>query len=233
MVSHWQRRRSNQRVQYRLVLGALLALLITATPLFARTSDRACFRRGVAIHNMMNWAAVDQTDRSHYVSPAFVGGGFGTSDALLGNVAAAGFDFIRLTVDPGPFLQFTGAMRSGLDHLLIATVERMIARGFCVLVDFHPNSQVPEYAPEKLVQATDDPLFVAYAEIIKRTAELLNKLDTNRVALELMNEPQYGWDAPTTARWQLMLEQLHRAARNALQIFCSFSLAPAAVMPKD
>ena len=36
---------------------------------------------------------------------------------------------------------------------------------------------------------------------------------TSKLALELMNEPQYGWDAPTTERWQRMLELLHQGAR--------------------
>ena len=89
----------------------------------------------------------------------------------------------------------------------------MLRNGFCVLVDFHPVSQVPKYAPEKLVQAEDDPLFIAYAGVIGRTAHLLATLHTNRVALEVMNEPQYGWDPATTVRWQRLLEHLHREAR--------------------
>src|ERR1700733_9000302 len=65
-----------------------------------------CYHRGVAIHNMMNWAAVEPSNPGRYVSPAFIGPNYETSDALLRHVAAAGFDFIRLTIDPGPFLHF-------------------------------------------------------------------------------------------------------------------------------
>jgi hypothetical protein len=95
----------------------LLAQLLSTLPLFAATQDVAatkdipCFHRGVAIHNMMNWAAVEPSDPNRYVFPAFVGPNYETSDALLRNVAAAGFDFVRLTIDPGPFLQFTGSKR--------------------------------------------------------------------------------------------------------------------------
>ena len=175
----------------------LLAQLLSTLPLFAATQDVAatkdipCFHRGVAIHNMMNWAAVEQSDPSRYVFPAFAGPNYEVSDALLRNVAAAGFDFVRLTIDPGPFLQFTGTKREVLDQHLREVVERLLRNGFCVIVDFHPNSQVPKYAPEKLVQEVDDPLFIAYAGVIRRTAHLLATLRTNRVALELMNEPQY------------------------------------------
>ena len=197
----------------------LLVQLLSTLPLFAATQDVAatkdipCFHRGVAIHNMMNWAAVEPSDPNRYVFPAFVGPNYETSDALLRNVAAAGFDFVRLTIDPGPFLQFTGSKREALDQHLKGAVERLLRTGFSVLVDFHPVNQVPKYAPEKLVQAEDDPLFIAYAGVIRRTAHLLATLHTNRVALELMNEPQYGWDPATTARWQRLLEHLHREAR--------------------
>jgi endoglucanase len=198
---------------------ALLATLLAPLPLLAAPQDIAagkdipCFHRGVAIHNMMNWAAVEPSDPDRYVFPAFAGPNYETSDALLRNVAAAGFDFVRLTIDPGPILQFTGAKRDALDQHLKAVVERLLGSGFCVIVDFHPNSQVPKYAPEKLVQGQDDPLFLAYAAVIRRTARVLATLHTNRVALELMNEPQYGWDSATTARWQRLLENLHREAR--------------------
>jgi endoglucanase len=172
-----------------------------------------CYHRGVAIHNMMNWAAVEPSNPGRYVSPAFIGPNYETSDALLRHVAAAGFDFIRLTIDPGPFLQFSGPDREALDRHLKRVVERLLGKGFCVIVDFHPNSQVAKYAPEKLVQALDDPLFVAYAGVIKQTAHLLAAMHSNRVAIELMNEPQYGWDPATTERWQRLLEYLYRGAR--------------------
>ena len=191
----------------------LIVILVATTPSFAAPQNASCFRRGVAIHNMMNWAAVEQSDPSLYVSPAFRGPNYEISDALLQNVAAAGFDFIRLTVDPGPFLQFFGAQRDALDQHLIAVVDRLLTKGFCVIVDFHPTTQVKAYAPDRLDQAIDDPLFLDYLEVLTRTARLLTTLQTDCVALEFMNEPQYGWDVASTARWQRMLELLHSKIR--------------------
>jgi endoglucanase len=193
----------------------LVAFILWATSAFAETGGNECFRRGVAIHNMMNWATVRDTEPKQYIVPAFVGPAYETPDALLRNVAAAGFDFIRLTIDPGPFLQFSGADREGLDRHLVAVVERFLSHGFCVIVDFHPNDQVAEYAAERLVRSIEDPVFHAYVGLVKRTAGLLAGFQTDRVALELMNEPQYGWDQTTAERWQRMLEQLHGAARSA------------------
>jgi endoglucanase len=197
--------------------AAQLTLAGIATPLFAARiigkPQGPIFQRGVAIHNMMNWAAVERSDPRRYSWPPFIGVNYQTSDKLLRNLAAVGFDFIRLTLDPGPFLQFTDKKRDALDRHLVGVVERLLAHRFSVIVDFHPNSHVPDYDPEKLVQSTDDPLFLSYVRMVRRTAGLLATLPTSKVALELMNEPQYGWDPQTTERWQRMLELLHGEAR--------------------
>jgi len=197
----------------RFLIALLTVLPLSTVTALAGTGDRDCFRRGVAIHNMMNWGAVQATQSEKYEIAPFRGPTYETPDALLRNVAAAGFDFIRLTIDPGPFLQLTGESRDALDRHLLAVIKRLSGYGFCVMVDFHPNEQVAAYAPVRLTRAIDDPVFAAYAQMIKRTAGILAALRSDRIALELMNEPQYGWDAPTTERWQRMLEQLYAAAR--------------------
>src|SRR5271166_1926742 len=208
--------RPASRVARRRVMQCILiavAAPLRAVPVLGQPQNGVAFARGVAIHNMMNWASVERSDPRRYSWPPFIGASYETSDVLLRNLAGAGFDFIRLTVDPGPFLQFADKKRDALDRHLVGVVQRLLAHGFGVIVDFHPNSQVPDYAPEKLVQSVDDPLFLRYVRIVRRTARLLATLRTSRVALEFMNEPQYGWDPPTTERWQRMLELLHREAR--------------------
>ncbi|WP_460448006.1 glycoside hydrolase family 5 protein [Alsobacter sp. SYSU BS001988] len=173
------------------------------------------FRRGASIHNMMNWARVDPADKDRFAFPPFSGKTYETPDAILVNLSKAGIDFIRLTVDPGPFLQFEGERRVALDAMLRAAVRRLLDHGFAVIVDFHPVSQVPAYAPELITKAIDGPLFLAYAQLMARTAGLLAEMRSPRLALELMNEPQYGWDGATAARWQAMLVTLHAKARAA------------------
>src|SRR5262249_57457579 len=101
-----------------------------------------------------------------------------------------------------------------VDGRRAGVAERLLAHGLGVIDDFHPNTHVPAYAPEKLVQAIDAPLFASYVAIVRRTAALLSSLRSSKLGLELMNEPQYGWDRPTTERWQAMLELLHTAARS-------------------
>ena len=189
-----------------------IALILWAS---LATASESLFRRGASIHNLMNWADITPSDPTRYAWPPYAKPGHEVSDALLDNIAKAGFDFIRLTVDPGPFLQFRGERRDALDEHLAGQVRRILARGLAVIVNFHPNTQVKAYAPIALVQGVDDPLFLDYARIIRRTAGLLARLGTTKVALEPMNEPPYGYDNATVQRWQRMAEILHREARAA------------------
>jgi endoglucanase len=71
------------------------------------------FRRGASIHNLMNWADVLPSDPSCYAWPPFAKPAHEISDALLDNLAKAGFDFVRLTVDPAYHPSFFQAAQSG------------------------------------------------------------------------------------------------------------------------
>lgn len=173
----------------------------------------APFRRGVSIHNLLNWAEVEPADKARYRFPPFSTPQHRLKPEILDNIRKAGFDFVRLTVDPGPFLQFSGAQRDDLYAMLLVEVRKLSGRGFGVIVDFHPTSQVAAYAPENLTASQHSPLFKAYLDMLVRAGRLLAPVANQRVALELMNEPQYGWDAATTARWQTQQKQMHDAVR--------------------
>lgn len=173
------------------------------------------FRRGASIHNLLNWADTLPDDPGRYAWPPYAKPAHEVSDALIDNLAKAGFDFIRLTVDPGPFLQLTGERRDALDAHLTRQVRRLLARELSVVVNFHPNNQVKAYAPTALVQGVEEPLFLDYARLVRRTAGLLAGLGTPKVALEPMNEPPYGYDDASVRRWQRMAEILHAEARAA------------------
>lgn len=196
------------------MIRAVLAVAIILWASLAMAAE-PLFRRGASIHNLMNWADVLPSDPTRYAWPPYAKPAHDVSDALLANLAKAGFDFIRLTVDPGPFLQFKGERRDALDEVLAGQVRRILARGLAVVVDFHPNTQVRAYAPTALVRGIEDPLFLDYARMIRRTAGLLTRLGTPKVAIEPMNEPPYGYDEVSVRRWQRMAEILHAEARAA------------------
>jgi hypothetical protein len=189
-------------------LVAGLALLPVGTG-----AAEAGFRRGIGVHSLLNWGALDPARSGRYTARPFSGPDYDLPEALLRAVAEAGFDFARLTLDPGPFLQLAGADRDALDGLLVATVRRLQRLGLKVLVDLHPNTQVPAYDAQAIIAGADTPLFRAYAALVRRTARLLAGLRGPEVAFELMNEPPYGYDPESRRRWQGMAETLHAAAR--------------------
>ena len=198
-------------ISRRTVLAGAAATL-AARP--ANAADLApTFRRGVSIHNLLNWGEVEASDKTRYRFPPFSTPQHRLKPEILDNVKKAGFDFIRLTVDPGPFLQFNGTQRDDLDKTLLAEVRKLLGSGFGIVVDFHPTSQVPAYAPENITASAHAPLFKAYQDMLVRTARLLTPFEGQRLAFELMNEPQYGWDAATAARWQTQQKALHDAVR--------------------
>jgi len=163
---------------------------------------------------MMSWAQIEASPSKRFVRPAFREPNRAVSDAEIVGLKKAGFDFVRLTVDPGPFLQFAGSDRDELDAILLHNVSRFLKFDLKVIVDFHPGIQHEDYLPEKLVLAPDDPLFTRYVEMIKRTAKLLaDKRLVDSVALELMNEPPIGFNVWSARLWDRLQRRLYLAAR--------------------
>jgi endoglucanase len=172
------------------------------------------FRHGVGVHRPLNWASVKPADPTQYDWPPFASAGHHISDAIIGNVRGAGLDFVRLTVDPGPFLQMTGQHRQDLDQLLLTQIHRFRSRGIGVVVNFHSNSHVAQFRPETILASADSSLFKAYTVEMSRVAGVLDRLNDPGIAFEPVNEPPAGYDAASAARWQTMMEVLYRAVRN-------------------
>ncbi|HRK24251.1 MAG TPA: cellulase family glycosylhydrolase [Beijerinckiaceae bacterium] len=194
--------------------GAALAGLAGLASGLCASEPRAPFRRGVSIHNLMNWGQLEPNDKTRYRWPPFASVHHQLQPQIYDNLVEAGFDFVRLTLDPGVFLQASGQHRADLDAQLLTHVKKFQGLGLGVIVDFHPNSQVPDYAPEKITENANSALFKDYGAMLERTALLLKPLTGSRVAFELMNEPQWGWDGGTAARWQKMLEIWHERVRS-------------------
>ena len=127
----------------------------------------------------------------------------------LQELRRAGFDFVRLAVDPGPFLQFQGARRDQLDQILIDRIELILSSGLSVIVDFHPSDLHDDYSAEALTRGIDEPIFQDYLRLLARTAALLGRLQSRRVALEIMNEPPVP-----PAHWEPMLAAAYTIIRD-------------------
>jgi endoglucanase len=188
---------------------ALAAIGVVAVIEHARAASAPEFRRGIGI-TAMAWAAVEPAPSADFVSPPFVGPSYVLTSQQLQTLQRTGFDFVRLAVDPGPFLQFQGSRRNALDRMLIERVKLILASGLPVIVDFHPSDMQPDYTAQALTGGVETPVFQSYLRMLSETARLLGRLRSPRVALELMNEPPI---AP--GLWQPMLDAAYAAARSA------------------
>jgi endoglucanase len=191
------------------MLAPFAALLAAADPV----SQLPNFRRGIGVAHAFGWADV-QSDGT-YVNPPFSAPRFQFGADQRQAIRAAGFDFVRLVVDVGPFLAFEGATRDQIDNLLINTVRDLLAADLNVIVDMHPSAMNPTYQPSELTAGVNTPKFQAVLALLTRLAGRLDQVAAEqsntalpRIAFELMNEPEI-----TAAAWQPMLEAAYAAAR--------------------
>ena len=181
-------------------------VLVSLDPSGALATQR--FSRGIAVAHALAWADMEPTSSTQFVSAPFAHEGRSLAREELAQLRRIGFDFVRLAIDPGPFLQFKGPNRDGLDAILMDHVRKILSSGLSVIVDFHPSDLNPLYTSEALTAGVGTPVFQAYLDLLGRTAALLAVVEPGRVALEIMNEPTVGTNA-----WQPMLVAGYEAIR--------------------
>ncbi len=194
-------------------MSRLFALTVVWVFIFAAQADSAdngtSFRRGIGISHAMAWARIEVGPAHSFAFPPFSDQGNALTRDELRTLRRTGFDFVRLAVDPGPFLQFQGPHRAALDDILMDRVRRILAAGLSVVVDFHPSDLHSDYTARALTAGLDTPAFRDYLRMLERTAGLLDRLHSKKVALELMNEPPVHAGA-----WQPMLEAAYAVVRH-------------------
>lgn len=196
-----------------LLAGAAALAMPVSLGISARAAGRLKLRRGGSIHTMMNWADLQPGSKSAFAWPPFSADHFQVPAEVMRLLRRTGLDFVRITVDPGPFLQAGPDQYADLERIVLAKCRQVLDADMSVVFDFHPVNQVPAFAPVHIVKSTDSDLFRRYVAMIARTARTLRKLDPSRVALEPFNEPPYGYSNETATRWQRMLEIMHKAVR--------------------
>jgi endoglucanase len=179
----------------------------------ASGGDIPVFHRGISVSHAFGWADVE-ADGS-YADRPFSAPRFRFDMDQRRAIRDAGFDFVRLVIDIGPFLVVEGARRERLDDLLIAAVRELLDANLGVIVDLHPSAMNPAYRPAELTAGVDTPKFQAVLALQRRLAGRLDQVVKDsgsawspRLALELMNEPEI-----TPAAWKPMLEAAYAAAR--------------------
>ena len=130
---------------------AALALVLAAS---AVQADPLPLKRGVSVHEWLNWSPVNE-DRS-YKWPPYIGeeqwlGGYRPladwpEGDVFQTIAGLGFDFVRLSVDPGPLASTEGTKQAEALDVIAAAITRINDAGLRVVLDLHGVSQVPQYS---------------------------------------------------------------------------------------
>lgn len=124
----------------------------------------------------------------------------------------SGIDFVRIPVDPGPLLAFSGERRVDLTARVVAAVDMALAAGLSAIVNLHPNGATHHFHPRNLVRGVGAPMFVQYLGLTHDLAAQLARFDPARVAFEPLNEPPQDC---ASADWPIIQRELVRAARQA------------------
>jgi endoglucanase len=192
-----------------------MPLANTAAPAGQRASDNhPTYARGINFHHLLNWPSLQsQSQGQTYIWPPFDDDKYKLRPEDLSLVRALGFDFIRLTVDPGLWISESARHGKELERRYWDTVETLLAADLNVILDLAPVDNHPDYTPARVVSPEETQKFAAYASTVAQAARLLLRAPKDRVALELFNEPPLVGDAGE-ARWGAMQTLLHTRARD-------------------
>ncbi len=199
----------------------LLSLLVLLSTVAAHAAPLE-LKRGVGLHEWLNWAPLEP-DGSYRWPPYDTVEEWLTryrplaawpEDDPFAAIGSLGFDFVRLTVDPGPLLDSEGARREEALAVLRAGVERLTSAGLKVVVNLHSISQVPRYSKDVINAPAASPEIAAYEAMSVDVARMLVPLGTDRVAFEPFNEPaHYPCDASGSEDWQTIMTRTVGAVR--------------------
>ncbi|MDE1985071.1 MAG: cellulase family glycosylhydrolase [Alphaproteobacteria bacterium] len=187
----------------------MFAVISTATcaPAPAHTAPR--FQRGINITRLFDAPIIrDGT----YADPVFLPWTHELSQNELTQLRDTGFNFIRLPVDPGPFITMDNASRAKALSLLSDFLNAAMQSGFAVIVDLHPRLATP-WSPAAILDAPDGPHFAQYEQFAEQLAHYLQTKNTSQLALELMNEPQSSCVRTNGADWTVFQSKLYADIR--------------------
>ncbi|RWP04441.1 cellulase family glycosylhydrolase [Mesorhizobium sp.] len=136
----------------------------------------------------------------------------------LRRLRRTGLDFIRLPVDPGPFLAADATTRGRLLDMLDAAVTATLHAGLGIIVNIQANAATHYWNPDRMVSSTAAPAFDLYRGLVGELAGRLARFQPGRVALEPVNEPAQACASNVWSQIQLSLLTAARASAATLPL---------------
>ncbi|TGT37075.1 MULTISPECIES: cellulase family glycosylhydrolase [unclassified Mesorhizobium] len=189
-----------------------VVLALAASTLSAETATFS-MKRGLNLDQWVTWPGEDRWGDAKAILPYPEWRKFLGEDDLKA-LKDAGFDFLRMPVDPSPFLSDnTTDLRDQLYASVLASARMINRAGLKVIVDMH---LIPGGGSRKIGmgEVMDDPAtFDRYVEMVRGMARTLAGEDPEKVAFEPMNEPIVDCDSDGTSLWPDRQRELFAAAR--------------------
>jgi len=167
-------------------LSSLSLAQIASTSSAVPASRLAHLRHGI---NLSEWFAQDY-DPKGYTREHFESWTTATDIALI---KSAGFDHVRLSVNPQPMMDAASRSSGTAEYLgyLDSAVKMILDDGLAVELDMHPESDF------KGRLAKEDEFVERFADFWRTVAQHYSSYDPERVFFEILNEPEmrdpYRW----------------------------------------
>ncbi|MER9655031.1 glycoside hydrolase family 5 protein [Mesorhizobium sp. M0152] len=212
-MTGWSRRRllkaalSTAAVPTATMLGSLPAV----SPAFSANGGWR-FHRGV---NAWPWFSLTRefpAPRTDYDWPPFQSDRPVPTLEDLRRLRSTGLDFIRLPVDPGPFLAADAATRGQLLDMLDAAVAAALDADLAIIVNVQANAATHYWNPDRMISSTAAPAFDLYCGLVGELAGRLERFTSGMVALEPVNEPSQACGSEV---WSQVQAALLTAARRS------------------
>lgn len=196
------------------VLGAIAlavgTLLLPLTSVYAATFSP---KRGINLDIWKTWPEETQWSRKDVLLPFPEWRRTVGLDTLVA-LRETGFDFVRMPIDPLPFLSpHSAELKQELLHSILEGARLINAAGLKVIVDLHPFPRNPNRFAGTEEILRDPALFDRYVDLVRDIGRTLATEDPERVAFELMNEPVIGCQGKDARQWSDQFARLFAAAR--------------------
>lgn len=192
--------------------AALGGLAATLGPALGQEQAGPKLRRGISVWPWFSLTTEYPAPRTDYAWPPFQEQRPVPTRDDLHRLAQTGLDFIRIPVDPGPFLSFEGTLRTRLLDQLDAAVAMGLAAGLDVVVNLQINEATHHWNGARLIAGPQAPSFPAYKALAAEIARRMRAVHPRRIVLEPVNEPPQECGSPV---WHAVQREILSAARTA------------------
>jgi hypothetical protein len=133
----------------------------------------------------------------------------------LAELKGAGFDFIRININPAPLFAAQPEAFARLLGEIDQATRSAVEAGLGVMLDLHIAEGDPVWGTEAVTAGADAPAFRRYTETAAAIARMASAYDPKQVAIELFNEPPNPCAWTDRSAWPAQLEAIHAEARRA------------------